>query len=246
MIKTSNLENLYDQLARSVPLDLLNNTREDLLKTFLDAVPHSKSQIWQDLFVLSETDFKQGGYFVEFGATNGVDLSNTHILEKRFGWRGILAEPARGWQKALAANRSAAIETKCVYSRSGEILKFSEAQDGEYSTISDKAGSDHNAALRRRVTEYGVETISLLDMLDKHGAPRVIDFLSIDTEGSELEILQAFDFGKYRFRVITCEHNFTPARQEIQRLLSSNGYVRKFESISQFDDWYVSADEASS
>ena len=55
----------------------------------------SRSQLRQDLFVLSQLDFKRNGYFVEFGATNGFNLSNTHLMEKEFGWTGILAEPAK-------------------------------------------------------------------------------------------------------------------------------------------------------
>ena len=66
--------------------------------------------------------------------------------------------------------------------------------------------------------KYKVPTISLLDLLDIHNAPKFIDYLSIDTEGSEYEILNAFDFNKYKFRVITCEHNFTPMREKIYKL----------------------------
>jgi hypothetical protein len=64
----------------------------------------------------------------------------------------------------------------------------------------------------------------------------------MDTEGSECSILKSFDFGRYRFRVITCEHNYSPQRQEIFDLLTANGYSRKFETSSAFDDWYVSQD----
>ena len=78
-------------------------------------------------------------------------------------------------------------------------------------------------------------------MLDKYNAPREIDYLSIDTEGSEFDILSHFDFNKYQFRVITCEHNFAPQREEIFSLLTRNGYLRKFENISNVDDWYVKA-----
>ena len=199
----------------------------------------SKSQKLQDLFVLSELSFKEKGFFVEFGATNGIDLSNTHLLEKKFKWSGILAEPAKKWHDDLHKNRSAKIETKCVWKTSGEILKFKEASEAELSTIASFANSDKLHESRKSGTVYDVETISLEDILDEHNAPFLIDYLSIDTEGSEFEILNNFNFNKYKFRIITCEHNYTEARQQIHQLLTKNGYQRKFERLSKFDDWYV-------
>ena len=76
-------------------------------------------------------------------------------------------------------------------------------------------------------------------MLDKYSAPHLIDYLSIDTEGSEYKILAAHDFSSYIFKVITCEHNHTPSRQKIHELLTGKGYTRKFEDVSKFDDWYI-------
>lgn len=73
----------------------------------------------------------------------------------------------------------------------------------------------------------------------EHNDPKEIDYLSVDTEGSEFSILSAFDFDAYRIRVITVEHNFTPAREQIRDLLESRGFVRKMESVSLVDDWYV-------
>ena len=199
----------------------------------------SKSQLRQDLFVLAQLGFKRDGYFVEFGATNGVGLSNTHILEKSFGWRGILAEPAKCWHSQLKANRSAIIETRCVWSVSGAVLKFNEVDDPELSTIEQFSSGDLHQKARESGKSYEVQTVSLNDMLEQHQAPSDMDYLSIDTEGSEFEILQKLDFNKYRFRVITCEHNYTPMREEIFNLLSRHGYVRKFTELSRFDDWYV-------
>ena len=54
----------------------------------------SRAQILQDLWVLFQSREKHGGYFVEFGACDGLSLSNTFLLEKEYGWTGILAEPA--------------------------------------------------------------------------------------------------------------------------------------------------------
>ena len=69
-----------------------------------------KAQIGQDIFVLFSLSWKRNGYFVEFGATNGVDLSNTYLLEKNFNWNGILAEPAKVWHKDLVSNRNVSVD----------------------------------------------------------------------------------------------------------------------------------------
>lgn len=202
-------------------------------------LPKSRSQLRQDLFVLGSLGFPRAGFFVEFGATDGVGLSNSYLLETEFGWDGILAEPARSWSKALSENRSCAIDTRCVWSETGAKLSFNETNELELSTIDIFSDSDGHAGARERGQVYEVETVSLLDLLQSHSAPKIIDYLSIDTEGSELEILGSFDFARYSFRVITVEHNFTPQRRKIKRLLEKRGYRRVHEDVSQWDDWYV-------
>jgi FkbM family methyltransferase len=204
----------------------------------LGLVDKSRSQLRQDLFVLSETDFRRDGFFVEFGALDGVRLSNTYLLEKAFSRRGVLAEPALCWRDALKHNRDASIETRCVWRESNVELEFCETTGAGLSTLAQFA---HNDARHRsmRGRAYRVETISLLDMLSQFQAPEHIDYLSIDTEGSEFEILSAFDFSRYTFDVITCEHNFSANRQAVHELLSRHGYRRTMEAHSRWDDWYV-------
>lgn len=211
---------------------------ENLHKS-LHCLPKSLAQYRQDIFALSRRDFETNGYFVEFGATNGIELSNTHLLEKEFGWSGILAEPARSWHKTLYANRTAIIDTSCVWRDSSSQLPFDEVEHAGLSTISEFSDLDLHRNSRTDRKQYVVQSISLLDLLDKHAAPPVIDFLSIDTEGSEFEILSHFDFSKYQFRTITCEHNYTPTRELILELLSANGYTRVLTEVSYNDDWYI-------
>jgi len=201
----------------------------------------SSAQILQDIFVLDYFDYKRDGYFVEFGATNGRNLSNTYILEKYFGWNGIVAEPAKKWQNDLRQNRSCIIETDCVWSSTGETLQFVEAKSAELSTISNFKDLDIHSKVRIEKKKYNVLSLSLIDMLGRHNAPKRIDYLSIDTEGSEFEILKNFVFSKYSIGVITCEHNFGENREKIKELLESNGFIRVHEKISQFDDWYVNS-----
>lgn len=203
----------------------------------------SRSQLRQDLFVLFELKRKgrvKGGYFVEFGATDGVNLSNTYLLETEFSWIGIVAEPARIWEKQLRANRpNASIETLCVWKDSNSSLIFNETDLPELSTIDSFSDGDSHRNTRMSGKKYEVRTISLNDLLIKHGAPKYIDYLSIDTEGSEYEILKAFNFNEFSFGIITVEHNYTPQREMIFALLTGYGYERKYEHISAFDDWYV-------
>ena len=206
---------------------------------------NAKSQLGQDLFVLDELGLNQQGYFVEFGATNGVDISNTWLLEKLFNWNGIVAEPSSYWHKDLHTYRSCHIETDCVWSKSGETLMFNEVNTEkanygpELSTIDTFSSVDVHAETRQSGKKYQVNTISLNDLLAKYNAPTTIDYLSIDTEGSEFEILSNFDYDKYNVKIITCEHNYTPMREEIFNFLTSKNYKRKFEHLSKWDDWYI-------
>ncbi len=220
-------------------VQLLQRISPEAAIQLLPFLPSARSQLGQDLFVLSQLGVKRGGYFVEFGATNGVTKSNSFLLEKELGWSGILAEPARVWHRDIRANRAAVIETRCVWKDSSTVLEFSEADVAELSTVSAFSETDYQAESRRQGEKYGVATISLIDLLSQHGAPSHIDYLSVDTEGSEYDILAAFDFDRYSFGVITCEHNYTPTREKVHDLLTAKGYRRVLAELTEVDDFYV-------
>jgi len=228
----------------------LNRSHQDLkfmmalglanLKPMITLLSKSKAQLRQDLFILAETKYKREGYFVEFGATNGIDLSNTYLLETEFSWKGILAEPANAWKLKLHENRpNAFIETLCVWKDSNSLLTFNETDNPQLSTLDIFSDKDRHYNTRQAGNKYEVQTISLNDLLRKYQAPKYIDYLSIDTEGSEYEILKSFNFSEYSIGIITVEHNYTPQREMIFELLTSQGYKKKYENISNFDDWYV-------
>ncbi|MCT8159161.1 FkbM family methyltransferase [Pseudoruegeria sp. SHC-113] len=198
-----------------------------------------RGQLRQDLLALVVNGFKPDGYFVEFGATNGEKYSNSNLLELHFGWKGILSEPAVGWHAKLRRKRNCIIDTRCVWRTTGEQLEFDMADSRTLSTLAQFADSDHHAEKREKAERIIVETVSLVDLLAQHNAPAFIDYLSVDTEGSEFEILNAFDFSRHRFGLITVEHNFTEQRAQIHALLTANGYQRILTDLSKFDDWYI-------
>lgn len=202
-------------------------------------IQKSTSQLGQDCVALVVSEFKRDGFFVEFGATNGIDLSNTYFLETEFNWNGILCEPAKFWKEELVENRGANLDFDCVWSVTNDEIEFNEVDYKELSTIAEFSNSDMHIKDRRYGKTYIVNSVSLLDLLVRHNAPSVIDYLSIDTEGSEFEILSKFDFSRFSFRFVSCEHNYGSNREKIFQLMISHGYRRILVEHSEFDDWYV-------
>jgi FkbM family methyltransferase len=199
------------------------------------------SQLGQDLWVLEMSEFKRGGFFVEFGATDGVLLSNTYLLETEFGWNGICAEPNPKLYAQLKKNRRCIVSDACIAGRSGETAEFIFAD--AFGGMERHAFSDEHAE-RRKVyaATHGVGklmTTSLDDFLRNYKAPIDIDYISIDTEGSELEILSSFSFDQWNVRLFSIEHNFTPLREHIFELLQKHGYSR---IEREWDDWYFRGD----
>ena len=202
-------------------------------------IQKSTSQLGQDCVALVVSEFKRDGFFVEFGATNGIDLSNTYFLETEFNWNGILCEPAKFWKEELVKNRGANLDFDCVWSVTNDKIEFNEVDYKELSTIAEFSNSDMHIKDRRYGKSYIVNSVSLIDLLVRHNAPSVIDYLSIDTEGSEFEILSQFDFSRFSFRFVSCEHNYGSNREKIFQLMISHGYRRILVEHSEFDDWYV-------
>jgi FkbM family methyltransferase len=202
----------------------------------------TNAQNYQDLWALFENKFKRDGFFVEFGATDGVTGNNTLLLEREYGWTGILAEPNPHWHNDLFLNRKCNITKKCVYIKSGVNVDFLMTDAPDLATIKGFGDDDEWKEARKNAPSIKVPTISLLELLDYYRAPDIIDYMSVDTEGTEYGILNAFfaqNANKYKVRAITVEHNFTPMREKLFELMTANGYRRVFTEVSRWDDYYV-------
>jgi len=199
----------------------------------------SHAQLQQDRWVLHELGDKRNGFFVEIGAFDGKHLSNTYLLEKEYGWTGLLAEPNPLMAVSIRANRTAPLCEMPVGQVSGqEVAMLFVDKNPQISAMEQHAFNDMHADLRRRHKSVRQKTIGLNDLLESYSAPRQIDFVSIDTEGSEPEILAGFDFDRYCVQLFAIEHNYTPAQQVIDDLMKSKGYERVYEEWSRFDAWY--------
>lgn len=197
---------------------------------------HSYSQLQQDKKVYDFYKGKREGYFVEVGAYDGIALSNTYALEK-LGWKGVCCEPLPSRFSDLIKNRTAHCCDKAVYHTSDVVVSFDiEGDAGMLSGINNHIDAHKNVVDRNKQT-IKMATISLNDLLEKYHAPKFIEYLSLDTEGSEYEILRTLDFNKWQFGLIDVEHNYVePRRTMIKKLLCSNGYT--YLGANQFDDSY--------
>lgn len=219
--------------------------RSELLKFVTSCFKYadvSQSQNYQDIFALFANGFNTNGFFVEFGATDGITGSNTYLLEKNFNWNGILAEPNSVWHERLRKNRGCDMTDKCVFTTTGDIVEFVTTDDAALSTVKGFGLDDEFGHVRKNAPTVNVETISLYDMLKEYNAPKAIDYMSVDTEGTEYGILNAFfqrNQNEYLVRSITVEHNFTPMRDKLHTLLASQGYTRKFTEVSRWDDFFT-------
>ena len=192
-------------------------------------------ELKQDVFVLETLKEKQQGFFVEFGAMTGLQYSNTYVLEKHFGWQGIVSEPNPRFHDELLRNRSCTVDNRAVFDKTGKTLKFVCRGHG-YSGLA-VPGIEYNDQT------INVVSVSLNDLLFENSAPGYIDYISMDTEGSELQILKAFDFSRWQVGVWTIEHNFhRDNRQAIQDIMLSNNYCHVKSEQSQYDDWFVHSD----
>ena len=159
---------------------------------------------------------------------------------------GAASSPSRaapGTASSPANRRARRFDKRCVWKTSGEMLAFHESHSAELSSIAVHGHDDVHATKRRSAgLVYDVETVTLNDLLDQHDAPQQIDYLSIDTEGSEFDILEAFDFGATRHQRDHLRATTTPrTARGCSTCSAPRGYRRRSEEVSQFDDWYVKA-----
>jgi FkbM family methyltransferase len=194
----------------------------------------SHSQIFQDIFVYFFSNFKKKGFFIEIGAADGINISNTYMLEKKFHWKGIVSEPNPVHKLSNLMNRKAILDTNIIGHKDYDKKIFYINENSYNSSVK------KNIKFKKKVT---LRAISLNSLLKKYKSPKTIDYISIDTEGNEYNILKNFNFKKYNINIFTIEHNFNISkRNNILKIMEKNNYIRIFKNLSYMDDWYIKKD----
>lgn len=192
------------------------------------------SQFGQDQFV-KENFFidKKDGIFVDIGAHDGKTINNTFMFEQN-GWKGICIEPMELIFEKLIRNRSCTCIQGCISDISGP-QEFLHVISGNLhvemlSGLASKYTPEHRQRVERELKRTGgklevimVQCYLLHAILDEHHIDQ-IDYLSIDTEGGELDILKTIDFNRVTITVIDVENNNSHDRS-IQKFLEEKGYI---------------------
>lgn len=203
----------------------------------------SKSQCRQDLIIAMLSDWEQNGQVIEVGATDGIFLSNSFMLETELGWNSVLIEPSRVWHKDLYINRpKAEIYLEAVASDSGLDVEFTEAEFAELSGITHSLPSDYWTKERQHSFQYRVRTITLDEICKKHISSARFLAVSIDIEGGELAAIGGFVNHLHCAQVVLVENNGSLEKiKNLDSLFLADGhFIRVNWPFESFDSWYVS------
>lgn len=173
-----------------------------------------------------------GGYFVEAGAADGVAGSSCFFLERQLGWTGICIEPHDDFFARLVSMRPKSIALNACLAREQRAVEFVMVPWGPGLSPYLSGVRDALVRYKHRGTEVATagvtvrkQALRLVDVLDAHHAPPVIEYGAFDIEGSEFEVLRDFPFDRYRFLALSLEVDGT-IDENLSALLSANGYVR--------------------
>jgi FkbM family methyltransferase len=183
------------------------------------------SQSGQDAFVLSYFNNKTNGVFIDIGANDGITFSNTYYFEKNLNWSGICIEPIPKVFESLDKNRNC-IKINAAISNKKSIEKFAivdpiDMLSGLYNEYDPKhLEKIHNNGWN--ITELNIQCLVLNDILEEYKIFH-IDYLSIDTEGNELKILESINFDKFNIDLIDVENNYD--NEDLRNFIISKGYI---------------------
>ena len=196
-------------------------------------------------FVINYLNYKTKGFFIELGASDGVEYSNTYKLEKEYDWDGILIEPITTFFDEINKYRTCSyILNECI-SEKNEIIEFTsiEGYSKMLSGISKEYPEEHlsrigreTESMNQKIHKQMINTKTLFDII-KDCNIKTIDYLSIDVEGAELSVLKGLQMENHNIRpkIIGCENNYKT--DEVEKYLNLIGYTKIHTAAA--DDMYA-------
>lgn len=193
----------------------------------------SYSQYKQEEFVLNYFKNKTNGTFIELGGLDGIRHSNTYLLENKYNWNGLIIEPSHSLYIELKNNRNVRTENILVGEKEDNSVDFLYIEDKKKCIGLQGILKNYNPKhLNRTMTELKnkdykiiqLNMTTLQKLLNKYKLYN-IDYLSLDVEGSELQVLKGIDFLKSNIKLIGVEINYNEDKNDIFKFLLDNNYT---------------------
>ena len=204
------------------------------------ANPREKNLMGQDVFIY-ENYFPgcNDGFFVDIGAAEGISRSNSYFFEKELGWKGLCVEAQEHSYNQLVKNRDCTCVLACMSDIEEEVefMTFKNGGDAVGGIIKYYAPEHVEKQIKKwehNSSKVVVNTRTAHDILGEHKVEKV-DYLSIDTEGSDFLILKSIDLKQLNVKCISIENNY--GNSDIKKYLEDQGY--RFSRRFRNDDVYV-------
>jgi FkbM family methyltransferase len=184
------------------------------------------SQNGEDVILWNFFGRKRKGFYVEVGAYDGFALSNTYFFEA-IGWGGVLIEAAPDLHRACVIARPGSVVVHAAVGKRAGSTTFTVVSGERGVAALSSLAPDHARIAREGGNAIQVEVPmrTLDDILGDF--PGAVDFVSIDVEGGELDVLGGFDIDRFRPRVLVIEEN-RPDDRAVAGWLANHGYVVRF------------------
>jgi FkbM family methyltransferase len=196
----------------------------------------SYSQYGQDLKALKHVNHKRNGYYIEIGVHDGKSNSNTYLMDTQYGWKGVCIDPFM----ANMGERSCTQYYTALGSTPGKA-SFSGAGNGIGGLTEFSTSDTHNKRHTQQTRTFDTQTVQVAtpqDVFKDANVPSTIDFMSLDVEGAEMDVLKAFPFQKYCVRFAAIETNNDESKEhEMREFMKKQGYA--FAGHEHVDDYYT-------
>ena len=193
-------------------MSLLTSLFSKKLKTFFKKFRKFNALDKLDKKMLNYINFYDG-YFIECGANDGVDKSNTWYFEKYLNWHGILIEPLTKQFIELKKNRS---QKNHFYN----VALCADENINSIEMIENDLMSKSPNKFDKEKKESNFDAMTLTKILDEISAPNLIDFFSLDVEGFEDQVIKGINFNKYNFKFLLIE----TTNDLVVNFLNNNNY----------------------
>ena len=201
------------------------------------------SQDGQDKYL--ETNIFKGfknGFFVDVGAHDGISINNTLYFERYNGWTGINIVPIESVYNKLVTNRPFCVNIKCAVSNTDGNSEF--ILNKGYSELISGLKSSYDGRHLSRLQKENIMTNSTTEIVnvctkrletifDEQGVTRV-NYMSVDVEGGEYDVIKSINFDKVFIDVIGFENNYNDMSVPIVKYLESKNFRVCHKSMDIF------------